>query len=399
MIRRASLLLPVASCLLSTACGSDKASSAADTAPPDTNAPDSSTPDTADPDAANPDTDLPDTNAPDNEDPPDTTAADIEAPDSAQDTRPDVPWTPITYTYPTCGPTAADLAGCVDPARMESSLSAIVGSRYPGEAKWQEAQDLCRTTFEGLGFETTLQPTLLGVNVIGVKLGTELPNEQVILGAHYDGVRGCDGADDNGSGVAGLLEAARVLSEGAHRRTLVVACWDVEELGLEGSTTHASLITPEDVIAVYDFEMIGFTDDTPNSQQLPLGFGAFFPEAPVILESLGGRGVFIALIAGENASGPVAALSDAARAIGLPVAPIVLAQNLIGLSGFADLHRSDHASFWRRGIPAVQLTDTANFRNPNYHKPTDTIETLNLERMTRTVEGLVGAVRELAGGK
>lgn len=61
--------------------------------------------------------------------------------------------------------------------------------------------------------------------------------------------------------------------------------------------------------------------------------------------------------------------------------------------------RSDHAPFLLAGIPAVMVTDTANFRNPNYHKSTDTIETLNLERMTRTVEGLVGAVRDLAGGK
>lgn len=369
------------------ACGSD--SSGTDTSAPDTT-PDTSTPDTSEPDSNEPDTSEPDTSTPDTSEP-DTVVA-----DTAQDTEQDVPWTPVVYTYPPCGTSAPELAGCVESARLATSLGQIAGSRFPGDAAWQATQDLCRTTFEDLGFETTLQPTLMGMNVIGVKAGTDLSDQQVIIGAHYDGVRGCDAADDNGSGVAGLLEAARILAPDAHRRTLVVACWDVEELGLVGSHTHAYSVVPEDVVAVFNFEMIGYTDDTPDSQELPLGFGLLFPEAQALLDSFGGRGVFIALIAGANASGPVAALGEAASAIGLPVIPVVLEQSYIGLSSFGDLHRSDHASFWRRGIPAIQLTDTANFRNPNYHCPSgnsDTVASLDQDFMRAVVAATVSAAK------
>ncbi len=347
--------------------------------------------------------DVADTNvAPDATVAPDTDVANetVEDAEDAADAQADadttVPWTPNVYTYPTCGATAAELAGCVEGDRLSTTLAAIAGSRYPGEAKWQAAQDLCKSTFEGLGYTTVLQPTLLGMNVIGTKTGSELPDEQVIIGAHYDGVRGCDAADDNGSGVAGLLESARVLASGTHKRTLVLACWDVEELGLIGSKTHAASVTPANVKAVYNYEMIGYTDEAPGSQQFPPGFDALFPDAGAALAQLGGRGTFIALIAGANMSGPMAALASAAQSIGLPTVPVVLSEALIGVSALADLRRSDHAPFWARGIPAVQITDTANFRNPNYHCPAgnpDTIATLDMPFMRAVVAATVVAAK------
>ncbi|MCC6623534.1 MAG: M28 family peptidase [Deltaproteobacteria bacterium] len=308
-----------------------------------------------------------------------TTDAAAEETEVAEDTS--VPWTPVVYTYPTCGAQAADLAGCVETARLDATLAAIVGSRFPGEPKWQEAQDLCKTTLTDLGYTVTLQPTLLGQNVIGVKTGAEKPDEQVIVGAHYDGVRGCDAADDNGSGVAGLLEVARVLAPGTHARTLVIACWDVEELGLIGSQVHARASDASQIVAVYDFDMIGYTDDTPGSQTFPVGFDLLFPEAAATLASLGGRGVFITLIANPNAAGQVTALASAAAAIGLPIVEVVVPDTLLGSSALGDLRRSDHATFWALGAPAVHLTDTANFRNPNYHCPngnTDTVATVDM---------------------
>ena len=94
--------------------------------------------------------------------------------------------------------------------------------------------------FASLGYTVEREAYGTGVNVIGVLDGTSAPAEQVVISAHYDSVANCPGADDNGSGVAGVLEAARVLSTSQHKRTLVVACWDEEEKGLIGSSAFVA---------------------------------------------------------------------------------------------------------------------------------------------------------------
>lgn len=295
-------------------------------------------------------------------------------------------WTAPTYAFGTCGSTTpANYAGCVEVAHLEATVRTIVGPRAVGDAKWQVARDLCHDTLSDLGFTVTLQPTPNGTNVIGTRLGTDKASELVVVGAHYDGVPGCDAADDNGSGVAGVLEVARVLAGLDARRTLVVTCWDEEELGLIGSRVQAEALYGQsaNVVLAVSFEMIGFTDARPGSQSLPLGFGALFPDAQRALDALGGRGVFITLIGGDDAAGPRAALAEAANAIGLPTIEVELSEVMRGSPFFADLRRSDHASFWDFGYPAIQLTDTANFRNPHYHcgDGADAVDTLDFAFM------------------
>lgn len=102
----------------------------------------------------------------------------------------------------------------------------------------------------------------------------------MLIGAHYDHIRGCDGADDNASGVAGVLEAARVLARASYPHTLV-ACWDEEERGLIGSRAYArrARANGDTIDAYFNFEMIGYSDSTANSQQLLAGFSLLFREA------------------------------------------------------------------------------------------------------------------------
>jgi len=358
---------------------------------------DTSTTDSTTTDGATDTTAATDTATSETSEPADTTGTTPADTTVATDVAGDV-WTPVTYTFPTCGAATADLAGCVETTKLQATLAAIDGTRFPGDAKWQAAQDLCATTLSDLGYTVTRQPTLRGQNVIGVKTGANKPDELVIVGAHYDSVRGCDGADDNGSGVAGLLEIARILASGTHTRSLVVACWDVEEEGLIGSRTHAATIDPTKVVAAYVFDMIGFTNDAPNSQTMPLGFEALFPDAAAELSAIGFRGVFIAAIANGDAHGSTAALASAAQAIGLPVIELVVMQSLVGSSALADLHRSDHASFWARGAPAMHITDTANFRNPNYHCPagnTDKLATLDFAFMRAVTAATLVAAKTM----
>ena len=258
---------------------------------------------------------------------------------------------------------------CIDETNLHTTMDAIVGPRTLADAKHQTASELCKSTFTALGFTVSELPAAQGTNVIGTRTGTTKPSELVVVGAHFDGVPGCDAADDNGSGVAGLLEVARVLRAREHERTLVVACWDTEELGLIGSDAHAATLaaTHADVAMAYVFEMIGFTSSEPNSQKFPTGFDLIFPDAAAKLAANEYRGDFITVVIGDDAPGPNAAMGAAASAIGLPQIPITLNQGLRSSDLLADLRRSDHASFWSRGYPAAMITDTANFRNPHYH--------------------------------
>ncbi|QOI99427.1 MAG: M20/M25/M40 family metallo-hydrolase [Phycisphaeraceae bacterium] len=229
--------------------------------------------------------------------------------------------------------------------------------------------------------------------------GDDLAREVLILGAHYDAFPNTPGADDNATGVAAALETLRALKDQPRRRTLRVAFFTLEEAGLVGSRQlvkdHRHLWTPtknhpqppEALVGMVSLEMLGFFSDDPDSQKLPPGAGAILkdPESLTV-------GDFIAVggIARHRAfSGPFAkALQDAEPSLrvlvadAFPIAP-------------PDLLRSDHGPFIAAGLPAVILTDTANFRNPNYHKPTDTTDTIDLDRFALTVRAIVGATHTL----
>ena len=123
----------------------------------------------------------------------------------------------------------AELVNAVDGARYKADLDFISKPRPPGSAHWKAVQDRCASRFSELGYTVELHAYETGVNVLGVKAGAGRAGEQVVVSAHYDHIENCDGADDNGTGVAGLLETAGVLSKDRFDRTLVLACWDQEE--------------------------------------------------------------------------------------------------------------------------------------------------------------------------
>ena len=279
--------------------------------------------------------------------------------------------------------TPAALAAAVDPDLWWEDLQFIAQPREPGSPHWQAVQDLCAARFEDLGFAVTRHDYGTGVNVIGVKEGLGTPDEWVVVSAHYDHVAGCPGADDNGSAVAGLLEIARVLAPASFDRTLVFACWDEEELGLMGSGAWAGeqAQAGRDIVASLVLEMIGYTCGEPGCQKMPMGFDLFFPEQAA--EFLGGdqAGDFIVFIADWTSGEAATALVEQSDAIGLPNLRFDMTAEQMGSPLLVDLFRSDHASFWYSGFPAIMITDSSSFRNPNYHCPDpehmDTADTLD----------------------
>lgn len=222
--------------------------------------------------------------------------------------------------------------------------------------------------------------------------GSVSPEEIVIVGAHFDAVPASPGADDNGTGIAAALEVARVLAGFERKRTVRVILFTAEEVGLIGARVHArDSVKPAidagegTVIGMMSLEMLGYYSDEEGSQRSPI------PAIPGIFEppTVGDMIAVVGLARHGSFIGPF--VEGMRRHGRTPVFPLAMPAPL------PDLGRSDHAPFWGIGVPAVMITDTANFRNPHYHRPTDTIETLDRGRFIGTVRGIVGAVAELAG--
>jgi Zn-dependent M28 family amino/carboxypeptidase len=238
------------------------------------------------------------------------------------------------------------------------------------------------------------------VNVIGVKPGADSA-ERVVVSAHYDHIEGCEGADDDASGIAGVLETARVLASGRFARTLVVACWDEEEFGMIGSAAWVARTKErgETVVASFVYEMIGFASSEPGSQTFPPGIELVFRRQLAWLEARESRGDFIGLLANGSAATAVARLEAHAATFELPAMSLALPDAMTDLPFLSDFRRSDHAPFWAAGWPAVRLGDTADFRYPQYHcvAGPDVPELLDMEFATRVVRTVTAAAADLLG--
>ena len=256
----------------------------------------------------------------------------------------------------------------------------------------QAVQDLCADRLSELGYEVERHDFESGVNVIGKLSGTTRPDEIVIVSAHYDTIPKSNGADDNASGVAAALETARLLADEEHDRTLLIACWDQEEPALYGSYLYANRERERntDIKMVYVYDEIGSSDDRPNTQQFPAGFDLAYPDAATKLRANEYRANFVLLVFDQQADSWAQAIADQAEKVGLPA--IALAVNL-DEDVPTDLTGSDHASFWRRGYPAIEINDTSGFRNPYKHTKLDTIERLDHDFAVKVISAVTASVR------
>lgn len=213
--------------------------------------------------------------------------------------------------------------------------------------------------------------------------------EILVVGAHYDSVEISPGADDNASGVAGLLELARRFRARAPRRTIRFVAFVNEEpphfrTRSMGSWRYAqrSRQRREKIVAMLSLESIGYYDDTPGSQHYPPPLALFYPS----------RANFIGFAGNLASARLVRTCVSAFRRRARTPAEGAAVPELIEPVGW-----SDQWAFWQTGVPALMVTDTAPFRNPHYHTPDDLPETLDYATMTDVVEGLTGVVEELAG--
>jgi hypothetical protein len=286
---------------------------------------------------------------------------------------------------PASAQTIGDLVNQVAQANIQAHIAALEGERNT-LAQMTSAADYIADQLVGFGYSVQGDPIGGSENLIAEWTGTTNPDEIFLIGAHFDTVPGSPGADDNASGIAGMLEAARVLSAGEYESSLQFVAFAFEESGLLGSAqlAQAYQAAGENVSGMISVEMIGYTCPAPC--QTP-----FFDALPCLNVGTPGvtAGDFIAAVANNTSASMLSSFVAAAQAYapGLPT-------NTAAVAGtgtcFPNSRRSDHASFWDVGYPAMMLTDTANFRNPNYHQATDTLATLDLAFATDVTRAIVG---------
>ena len=226
------------------------------------------------------------------------------------------------------------------------------------------------------------------VNVEAELKGATRPDLIVVVGAHYDSVAGSPGANDNASGVAALLEVARLLRDSSPGHTIRFVAFVNEEpptfLGESmGSLVYARRIKErgDNVVGMISLETIGYYSDQKDSQQYPAPFNLFYPDT----------GNFIGFV------GDLGSRELVRRAIRIFRETTKFpSEGLAAPAGTPGVGWSDHWSFWQVGYPAIMLTDTAPFRYPHYHESSDTPDKIDYDRMARVVLGVSKVVTELA---
>lgn len=209
----------------------------------------------------------------------------------------------------------------------------------------------------------------------------------IIAGAHYDVCGKQEGADDNATGITGLLELARMLKGKTINQRINLVAYTLEEppffrTHYMGSSIHAESIVKEDINGMICLEMIGYFSDAKHSQDYPAGILKLF---------YGSKGNYITLVKKPGAGKFVRKFNRAFRRT-----RSIRTKVFTGPAYLPGIDFSDHQNYWKRNISALMITDTAFYRNKNYHESTDTMETLDVKRMARVIDATLAALMGIA---
>ncbi len=274
--------------------------------------------------------------------------------------------------------------------KVVTALAQDIGVRsYRDRDQLRKAVDFIAGQFESFGYSTSRQPFPYNgttyYNLIAELTGAESPEDILVVGAHYDTVSTTPGADDNASGVAGMLELARTLAGSRPAKTVRFAAFALEEPPAYrtrnmGSYHYARTLreNKEQIAGMICLEMIGYFCDRPGCQSYPFPFmSLMFPK----------RGDFISLVGNMRSKSFTQMISKEFRkAVDLPAVTLNAPAIVMGIDF------SDHWSFNKFKYPALMVTDTAFYRNPHYHALSDLPDSLDYERMAKVTSGLASAI-------
>lgn len=282
------------------------------------------------------------------------------------------------------------------PARLRGHVQQLadgVGPRHLGRGdSLAAAAAYIEASLAGFGYRVASQRFEADgrpVRNLEVELaGTNRRDEIVVVGAHYDSVPGSPGANDNGSGVAALLEIARLSAGRPPLRTLRFVAFVNEEAPYFGSDGMGSLAYArrskargERIVAMLSLETLGYYSDAPGSQTYPPPLAAFYPST----------GNFIGFVSNLGSRSLLRdAVASFRRHSDFPAESVAAPEAIPGIGW------SDHWAFWQQGYPAIMITDTAPYRYPQYHTPRDTPEIIDYGRLAQVTAGLAAVVADLA---
>ncbi len=287
----------------------------------------------------------------------------------------------------------AELATSINLKKHVRTLAEVIGERnlWRHQALENAAKHIS-DTFSSLGYSPLEQVfNVNGKTVKNIEAVVSGRDQScaVVIGAHYDTVRGSPGANDNATGVAAVLELARLLKSTNPEREIRFVAFVNEEQPFfategMGSWRYAkrSVLRGESITAMLSLETIGYYSDAPESQHYPFPFGLIYPS----------RGNFIGFVSNIRSVNLVREVVGSFRRHAAFPSEAVAAPGWMTGIGW-----SDHWAFWKAGYPAVMVTDTAPFRYTEYHTAADTPQVVDVERMARVVHGLAGVTRDLAG--
>jgi hypothetical protein len=279
----------------------------------------------------------------------------------------------------------------VDSSRLWKHVETLAGERE-GERARSFTRDYISQQLKTFGFSPKLQEFDRGINVFAERKGTDSNAGAILIAAHYDTVPQSPGADDNATGVAAVLEVARLLGSRPTPRTLQVAFFDREEIGLLGSLAFVgSPARLKNLQGAIVLDMIGYACRTAGCQRYPEGLKPqpFLDAAGVTSPD---KGEFIAVIGDAEHPLLLGTFAESPQADLPPV--MTLPVPLKGLLT-PDVLRSDHAPFWYKGVGAVLVTDTANLRSPHYHQSTDTLANIDRPFFIGSAQIVVNATAKL----
>ena len=275
----------------------------------------------------------------------------------------------------------------VGAAALERHVRALAEDFYPrsveNPAQLQAAGDYVLAQMRAAGATPEIQDVEVNGTAYRNFIARFGPTEGplLVIGAHYDSCGQTPGADDNASGVAGLLELTRLLARNPPPRPVELVAYTLEEppffrTDSMGSFWHARELDRRgrEVRLMVSLEMIGYYRDGPETQSFPVaGLGLLYPD----------EGNFIAVVGAWRDFGTMRRVKALFKgASDLPVVTINAPESVSGVDF------SDHASYWRFDMPALMVTDTAFLRNPNYHEAGDTPATLDYARMAKVVRAM-----------
>ncbi len=278
-------------------------------------------------------------------------------------------------------------AGKPDTAIIKAHLKALTKTSkyrtYQNVDQLNQTADYIRSVFKQYADSVYIQEYTVDQKIyknVICSFGTSHA-KRIIVGAHYDSCGEQEGADDNASGVTGLLELARLLKDQKLNHRIDLVAYTLEEppyfrTEYMGSYVHAKWLKLNkiDVYGMVSLEMIGYFKTEKKSQSYPVGILSWF---------YGNKGDYITMVKKFGAGKFASSFTS-----GLKKANTILTKTFSGPTSLPGIDFSDHLNYWKFDYSALMITDTSFYRNKNYHQVTDTMETLDINRMAMVIDGI-----------